>query len=404
MSSVEAINSFFVSVAPSVAASSSTSAAQDLTSDQVAQGFVASLKFELPDLASIGDTATSSVQFFDVAGNFNDLTATFRRTSTREVRVDVQGTGAATGGGAAFFIRTNPSGTIQGYDLENANRITTSDSPAVDFTGRGKLVQLQFDDSRVGDFGFGFSSVTFRGEYLQLLQGVGGTNPLAESGVAPSSISGTSGADVLSGTVTSDTLYGGSGNDTITGLTGNDIIYGEGGNDTLIGNAGGDYLFGGSGTDTVDYSSGVAGVTVDLSSSTATDSYGHTDQLSSIENVTGSDYADSITGDTNSNSIDGGTGADTLNDGSGGTNTLTGGSGNDTFAINDGVTTTTITDFSTGADTIDLSGVSALTDFSSVQSAATDDSTDTTIDLGSGGSLVLQNVTVADLSSGDFTF
>ena len=65
--------------------------------------------------------------------------------------------------------------------------------------------------------------------------------------------------------------------------------------DTLIGGGGNDQLFGGAGRDTVDYSGdaaagGAGGITLTLDNNgngTATDGFGNTDTLRSIENITG---------------------------------------------------------------------------------------------------------------------
>lgn len=85
-----------------------------------------------------------------------------------------------------------------------------------------------------------------------------------------------------------DILLGGEGKDTIYGGAGDDILIGGAGNDTLNGGAGDDTLDGGDDTDTADYGFDPAGVTVTLDDSgngTATDGFGGTDTLNSIENL-----------------------------------------------------------------------------------------------------------------------
>ena len=85
-----------------------------------------------------------------------------------------------------------------------------------------------------------------------------------------------------------------------------DILKGGSWNDTLIGGAGNATLYGGDGTDTVDYSNdaaagGTNGVEVTLDDNgdgTATDGFGNTDRLYSIENLTLTEYDDDITLDT----------------------------------------------------------------------------------------------------------
>ena len=135
---------------------------------------------------------------------------------------------------------------------------------------------------------------------------------------------GDGGNDVLSnienvtGSAYGDTLTGDSGANVLMGGASNDILSGGGGNDTLIGNVGNDTLDGGSGNDTVSYATAAAGVTVDLSSGTASnDGDGGNDVLSNIENVTGSAYNDTITGDSGDNVLTGGAGNDTLDGGAG---------------------------------------------------------------------------------------
>ncbi|RZJ29273.1 MAG: hypothetical protein EON85_07295, partial [Brevundimonas sp.] len=103
-----------------------------------------------------------------------------------------------------------------------------------------------------------------------------------------------------------------SGNSVANVLTGgelNDILQGLAGDDTLIGRGGYDILQGGNGTDTVDYSGAAAGVSVRLAANiTLNDGNGSTDNLSGIENVTGSAFSDLIFGDAGANVLNGGLG------------------------------------------------------------------------------------------------
>jgi len=132
-----------------------------------------------------------------------------------------------------------------------------------------------------------------------------------------------------------DILIGNAWNNVLRGLDGNDILYGDGvvydndagealweaasgapaaatdgsGNDTLIGGAGNDILYGGKGSDTADYSEDVlasAGVTVTLDTNgdgTATDGFGDTDTLYSIENLILTENDDNVTLDTPSGRV-----------------------------------------------------------------------------------------------------
>ena len=128
------------------------------------------------------------------------------------------------------------------------------------------------------------------------------------------------------GTDAAQTLVGGDLDDTLSGLGGDDKLYGNGGNDTLdggigddtlLGGAGADMLIGGSGNDTASYASSSAGVTVNLTTGTATGGDAQGDSLSGIKNLTGSAEADFLTGDAAANVLEGGAGADALIGGGG---------------------------------------------------------------------------------------
>ena len=125
----------------------------------------------------------------------------------------------------------------------------------------------------------------------------------------------------ITGSSSDDNLFGTAGNDLVLGLAGDDILSGEEGNDTLDG---------GSGLDMVDNLYAIASVTVNLQNGTATDGYGGTDTLISIENAFGSEFNDTLTGDDGDNFLYGWNGNDRLT-GNGGADTLTGDIGNDTI-------------------------------------------------------------------------
>jgi hypothetical protein len=64
----------------------------------------------------------------------------------------------------------------------------------------------------------------------------------------------------------------------------------------LVGSGGNNYMDGGAGTDRLDYSAAPAGVTVNLTTSSALNGYAGTDTLANIENVNGSAFNDAIAG------------------------------------------------------------------------------------------------------------
>lgn len=142
--------------------------------------------------------------------------------------------------------------------------------------------------------------------------------------LATGKVTGGSGSDTL---VAIERVIGSRFNDTLTGSAVNESFSGGFGNDTING---------GGGIDTVEYSGVGSGVTVNLTSGTASGGAG-ADTLISIENVSGSIFSDSITGNSSANNIRGGNGNDMLIAGSGsdtlngdaGDDVLRGGTGND---------------------------------------------------------------------------
>ena len=124
----------------------------------------------------------------------------------------------------------------------------------------------------------------------------------------------------------SDSLTGGSGADTLTAGTGDD---------TVQGGAGADSLSGGDGTDWLDYSGSSAGVTVDLSTNSASGGDAAGDTISGFENLTGSGFDDTLTLSNTAGQVNAGDGADSVQGGTG-NDTLFGEGGNDTLVGNDG--------------------------------------------------------------------
>lgn len=156
-------------------------------------------------------------------------------------------------------------------------------------------------------------------------------------------IQGGAGNDTLIGGVGDDVIFGGGGSNLIFGGAGNDEIDGGSGDDTIDGGPGDDTIEGGDGIDTASFNyGGSTGVVVNLADGTATDEFGGSDSLVSVENVEGSAFDDSITGSAVGNILSGGGGNDAI-DGAGGDDTLRGGAGVDT--LNGGA----------GADTADYS-------------------------------------------------
>ncbi len=187
-----------------------------------------------------------------------------------------------------------------------------------------------------------------------------------------------------------ETGIGGSGNDIITasnvssklvGNGGNDTLIGGNGNDTLIGGSGNNTINGGGGTDTVDYSAAPGAATVNLATGTASNGYGGTDTLSSVENAIGGAGNDTLIASDADSKLVGNGGNDTLTGGSG-NDILIGGAGNNT--INGGV----------GTDTVD---------YSAAPGAVTVNLLTGTASNGYGGTDTLSNVEYAIGGAGDDT-
>lgn len=185
-------------------------------------------------------------------------------------------------------------------------------------SGFENLTGSAYNDTLTGDAG---ANVIEGGAGNDVLNGAGGADTLSYA-------TATAGVTVNLATTTAQNT-GGAGTDTIsnfenlTGSAFNDTLTGNGSANVIEGGAGNDTINGGSGTDTVTYVNATAGVTVNLTTTTAQNTVGAgTDTISSCENLTGSAFNDTLTGNASANVIDGGAGDDILN-GAGGTDTLT---------------------------------------------------------------------------------
>jgi serralysin len=132
--------------------------------------------------------------------------------------------------------------------------------------------------------------------------------------------------------VGNDTIIGTSGDDRqLQGfMDGNDNFELRAGDDFVFVGAGNDTISGGSGFDILSYdattynegASAFRGISVNLATGTATDSWGDTDRFTGIEGVWGSRFNDNITGSAGNNEFAGLRGRDTIN-GGGGTDYVT---------------------------------------------------------------------------------
>ncbi|MFN3210921.1 MAG: hypothetical protein ACE369_18365 [Roseovarius sp.] len=166
------------------------------------------------------------------------------------------------------------------------------------------------------------------------------------------------GEDVFVGGSADDWVRGQEGNDSLEGGAGNDTLAGEDGDDTMNGGDGDDFIHaigagadsidGGAGTDHLSYQGASGRVLVDLQSDVSgagfarffTEGAGSGDTFTSIENVTGCNFADNLRGNGLDNELNGGKLSDRLY-GRGGDDTLDGGTGADALYGNAGADTMT---------------------------------------------------------------
>jgi Ca2+-binding RTX toxin-like protein len=253
------------------------------------------------------------------------------------------------------------------------------------------------------------------GGTIDLSAGIAAVNA---SGGIVAALQGLASADTLIGTDGADVLVGRDGADHMTGGAGNDvfIIASPAHYDT------GETIDGGAGTDVVRFAATTPGQTLTFSSDVAgveefaaASSSGVTSGTTAL-NIDASAVAGSftLTGNAGANVLTGGAGANTINAGAGndtliggaGDDLLAGGAGNDTFVFGAGFGHDTVADFVAGAASGDVlefhDGLFA--DSSAVLAAATQSGSDTIITIDAATSIILQNVTLANLSQDDFRF
>ncbi|NEQ98930.1 MAG: calcium-binding protein [Cyanothece sp. SIO2G6] len=219
------------------------------------------------------------------------------------------------------------------------------------------LVQMGYGENSstlANDIGVGVNQLDTG---YMIIGAYGGANILGNPDGGSEDLYGTNYADTLVAYKTFEV-----GKATTPSDDGSNQLYGYDGDDVLAGGAGDDDYYGGQGFDIVTYEDEKGdGITVNLGivgeddeagyndpdSGTqyaeATDNYGDTDRLFSIEGIIGSDGDDTITGNDEINMLFGGDGNDEINGGDG-NDTLNGGDGNDTLDGGD------------GSDTVDYSG------------------------------------------------
>ena len=169
--------------------------------------------------------------------------------------------------------------------------------------------------------------------------------------------------------------YNGSSDDLPNGTDFNEFE-GLGGNDVITGN----------GNTRISYISAPSGVTVDLSTHTATGDPTAVgiDTFTGVNRVRGSNFDDRITGDSNNNTFDGR-------------------GGNDTFVFKPLFGNDTITDFQPGQDTIEIDQT-IFSNFADLQNHMGPPGTNTVITDANNDTITLLNVAQGNLHASDFHF
>jgi Ca2+-binding RTX toxin-like protein len=294
--------------------------------------------FGLPDAANVGSNGTFN-EFEGMAGNDtiigNGNTRISYITALHAVTVDLAA-GTATGGTS---IGTDTFSGVSNVGGSNFGDVVTGSSNNDNLFGNGgddTLSGLGGVDTLDGGNG---NDVLSGGDGNDSLIGGGGNDtldggpgvdfafysnsagPVSVDLAAGAASDGLGGTDALLGI---ENAGGSSFGDSLRGSPDGNSLLGSGGNDTLAGMGGNDTLDGGLGTDRVDYSGSPASVIVDLAAGTASDGFGGTDALMSIEDVLGSPFGDTLRGSFAANVLLGGTGNDLLR-GAAGNDVLDGG-------------------------------------------------------------------------------
>ena len=128
------------------------------------------------------------------------------------------------------------------------------------------------------------------------------------------------GIEQVNGSRHNDTIRGDDSDNHLQGREGDDLIEGRDGRDTFRGSSGNDTLDGGDGDDRAEYQrdadrGGAAGVTVNLTTGIATDGFGDTDTLISIEDIRATSSDDILIGNDEDNRINPGSGSDIIEGG-----------------------------------------------------------------------------------------
>ncbi|NEO89366.1 MAG: hypothetical protein F6K56_03525 [Moorea sp. SIO3G5] len=227
-----------------------------------------------------------------------------------------------------------------------------------------------------------------------------------ESILPDQSIVGDEGDNKLVGTEEDDIIKGLEGNDTIHGDRGDDLIQGNQGDDKLKGGRGHDDLDGGSGNDTIRGGRGRDDFDGGLDNDFLQGGRGN-------DILDGNHGDDTIKGGRHDDILDGGSGDDILNGGRG-SDVMTGGQGYDHFIFKENKSLLpgefdVIKDFEVGVDKIEFHGWGNIDPQEWLNSVIyegriTNTEDGTLFQANDGGKVLIEGVSVEDLSGSDFSF
>ena len=220
-----------------------------------------------------------------------------------------------------------------------------------------------------------------------------GNGPEGDTLVSIEDAIGSSGFDTLRGDAGANRLSGGVGDDTLRGQGGGDSLFGQDGGDDLRGNGGADEVRGGNGFDRLSGNQGADTLAGGGGSDTLAGGKG-------ADTLLGGNGVDRLSGGAAGDVLRGRAGSDTL-DGGAGNDRLLGGGDGDVFAFAPGGGRDTIADFEDGSDLIDLSAF-GFASAGEARQQATNQAGDVLFDFGGGDTLLVENITRAQLTGADF--
>jgi Ca2+-binding RTX toxin-like protein len=236
-------------------------------------------------------------------------------------------TGSASGGNADGDTLIS----IENLVGSNFNDTLTGDAGAnVLKGGAGDDVLAGLGGADVLDGGAGSNTADYSASAARVVVNLS-TAAQTLSGVAVNASAGVQGDAQGDTYVNIQNVIGSAFDDLLMAGSAGGKLQGGAGNDSLFAGAGADVFDGGVGSDTVIYTGSTAAVSINLSTNAASGGWAAGDSFTSIENLTGSNFADVLTGNSLANIIQGGNGNDVI-EGLGGADTLDGGAGTDTVS------------------------------------------------------------------------